>query len=505
MKRTISRRHLLRGTGVALALPWLEAMVPSSPVRAATPARVKRFLPIYLPNGATTLWWKTTGSGKGDAWQLSPLLSPFQPLKKKMLMIRQMGNFTWRQDLLTMSPAWTTYRERNDFCGVCRMPSGAYVLPSHSRAPSAMLNCIDGDQYRRSKGQDIATSPSNGETVDQLLARSVPAETAVASMQLGLFNGTGGLDDRHSAMSRNMSWSKDGTPLGKDLEPARVFDKLVAGGAGQGGGTTPDPEAERRRALDLSVLDGLKTSTTNLQKKLGTSDRGRLENYLTGVRELETKIQNVGKAPTTTTTNMCKTVTVPANVSDPLLRSRTMNDLIVMALQCDVTRIITYMLDNSRSDLVYSWVQRRDYDKAGATVGGTATSYHESQHQTGVSPDFASITRWHIEVVADLLTKMDAVQEASGGTILDNSFVMFGSDMHHGDHAAFDLPLLLFGSGGGVFRQDELVALPEAIEDIRQLRDLHFTVLNNYFQLGVKTFGTDMRNIANKPLTEILA
>jgi hypothetical protein len=176
----------------------------------------------------------------------------------------------------------------------------------------------------------------------------------------------------------------------------------------------------------------------------------------------------------------------------------------VMALQCDVTRVITYMLDNSRSDLVYSWVQRRDYENGGATVGGTATAYHESQHQTGTSPDFASITRWHIEAVADLLKKMDAVQEPSGGTILDNSLVMFCSDMHHGDHAAFDLPILLFGSGSGVFRQNEIVSLPETIEDIRQMRDLHFTILNDYFKLGVTRFGDDRRGIANRRIAEIL-
>jgi hypothetical protein len=498
MTRKLSRRHVLRGAaGVGLALPWLEAMFSSGPLRAATPTRLKRFLHVYFPNGATTLWWKTTGSGKGDAWHLSPLLSPFEPLKKKMLMIRQMGNFSWRQDLLTMNPAWTTYRERNDFCGVCRMPSGAFVVPSHSRAPSALLNCIDGDEYRRSHGQDIGTSPVNGETMDQLLARTLPKETALASVQLGLFNGNGGLDERHSAMSRNMSWSKDGTALGKDIEPARVFDKLVATGAGQtSAGAT---EADRRRALDLSVLDSLKTSTTNLQKRLGASDRARLDEYLTGVRELEVKVQNVTKPAAT-----CKAVTVPTNVTDAIVRSRAMNDLIVMALQCDVTRIVTYMLDNSRSDLVYSWVQRRDYENGGATVGGTATSYHESQHQSGVSPDFASITRWHIEATADLLTKMDAVQDASGGTLLDNSLVMFGSDMHHGDHAAFDLPLLLFGSGGGIFRQDELVSLPEGIEDIRQMRDLHFTILNDYFGLGLKSFGTDLRGIANQRIAQVL-
>jgi hypothetical protein len=498
MTRRLSRRHLLRGARVGLALPWLEAMIPSGPLRAATPTRINRFLHVYLPNGASTLWWKTTGSGKGDAWQLSPLLSPLQPVKKKMLMIRQMGNFTWRKDLLTMSPAWTTTRERNDFCGVCKMPSGAFIAPSHSRDPSALLNCIDGDEYRRSHGQDIANSAANGETVDQLLARSLPGQTALASMQLGLFNGNGGLDERHSAMSRNMSWSKDGTPLGKDIEPSRVFDKLVATGAGQSASTTA--EADRRRALDLSVLDALKASTTDLQKKLGASDRARLDDYLTGVRELEVKVQNVTRPAAT-----CQAVKVPANVTDAVVRSRAMNDLIVMALQCDVTRILTYMLDNSRSDLVYSWVQRRDYEKAGATVGGTATSYHESQHQTGTSPDFASITRWHIEAVADLLTKMDAVQEASGGTLLDNSLVMFGSDMHHGDHAAFDLPLLLFGSGGGTFRQDEMVSLPETIEDIRQMRDLHFTILNDYFKLAVASFGSDMRGIANQRIAEILA
>jgi len=500
MSRRLSRRHVLRGAGVALALPWLEAMGPSG-LRAATVAPIKRFMTVYFPNGASTLWWKTTGSGKGDAWKLSPLLSPFEPLKAKMMMIRQLGNFTWRSDLLTMNPAWTTYRERNDFCGVCRMPTGAFVTPSHSRCPSALLNCVDGDDYRKMHNQDIATSSANAETVDQLIARSLPQQTALRSMQLGLFNGTGGLDERHSAMSRNLSWSQQGTPLGKDLDPGMIFDKLVATGAGGGGDTTAAAEAERRRALDVSALDSLLQSTATLQQRLGKSDRDRLDGYLTGVRELEMTIKNVVTPPPG---GSCKAITRPGDVSDPMVRVRAMNDLIVMALQCDITRVLTYMLDNRRSDLVYSWVARRDYENGGATVGGTATSYHESQHQAGTSPDFASITRWHIEGVVDLLKKMDAITEPSGGTILDNSVVLFCSDMHHGDHAAFDLPVLLFGSGSGVFRQNEMVSLPEGIEDIRQFRDLHFTILNDYFKLNVASFGNDRRNIPNQRLTQIL-
>ncbi len=502
MKSRTSRRHVLRAAGVALALPWMESL--NAPLgHAADAAAPKRFIPVYFPNGASVLWWKTTGSGAGASWKLSPLLSAFEPVKKKMQLVRQLGNFSWRSDLLTMSPAWNTYRERNDFCGVCKMPAGAFVVPSHSRDPSALLNCIDGDTYRASRGQNAATSPLNGETVDQLLARSLPQATPIASMQLGLLDGIGSLDERHSAMSRNMSWSKEGTPLGKDLDPKRVFDRLVASGAGASN-ADPDAAAEaaRRRALDLSALDGLSSSATALQARLGKSDRERLDQFLTGVRELEVKVARV-PSDTTGGASSCTPITLPADMKANDTRAHVMNDLIVMALQCDVTRIITYMLDNSRSDLVYSWVPRRDWDKDGAAIGGSCTAYHESQHHTGISPDFASITRWHIEVAADLLKKLDAVEDAAGGSLLDNSLVMFASDMHHGDHASFDLPMALFG-GGGTFRQDQMVSLPEAIEDMRQLRDVYFTVLNAYFGLGVQSFGSDLRGVPNQLMTELL-
>jgi hypothetical protein len=153
-------------------------------------------------------------------------------------------------------------------------------------------------------------------------------------------------------------------------------------------------------------------------------------------------------------------------------------------------------------------VRRKDYENGGVEIGGTATAYHESQHQTGTSADFASITRWHIELVSDLLQKMDAVPDGVGeepmGSLLDNSLVQFSGGMHHGDHAVFDLPFALFGSGGGVFRQNELIHFPEAIEDIRQLRDIYFTILNNYFELGVDGFGDDMRGMPNQVASEIL-
>ena len=202
-------------------------------------------------------------------------------------------------------------------------------------------------------------------------------------MQLGLLDGTGGLDERHSAMSRNMSWSKEGTPLGKALDPKGVFDTLVATGAGQSNVSGDAAKlAERRRALDLSALDALKQETQQLQLRLGKSDRERLDQFLTGTRELEQRTSQV--ASMTTASKTCQAATVPTDLKAATTRAHVMNDLIVMALKCDVTRVIPYMLDNSRSDLVYNWVGRHDFEK-GTDLSGTATAYHESQHQTGVS------------------------------------------------------------------------------------------------------------------------
>jgi hypothetical protein len=230
---------------------------------------------------------------------------------------------------------------------------------------------------------------------------------------------------------------------------------------------------------------------------------------LNGVRELETTLSGEVQA-----TALCILPERPAPDVAPIdmtARARMMNDLLVLALQCDVTRIATYMLDNSRSDLAYSWVPRRDYESNPAGVeapgGGMCTNYHAAQSHAGISPDYASITRWHIEVAADLLAKLDAVPEGVGempaGTLLDNTLVQFSSAMHHGDHAAFDLPFLLFG-GGDVFRQNEIIMFPEAVEDMVQLRDLYYTILNSYFDLGEESFGQDMRGLANRTLEELL-
>jgi hypothetical protein len=501
MKTMISRRNVLRGAGIALTLPWMESLVPRE-ARGQAVAAPKRFIPIYFPNGAGLEWWDIVGTG--SAWMPGPMLKPLLPVKAKTLVIKNLGNYTWRRDLMTMMPAWYSAMPRVDLGTL--MPAGSYNLPSHSRQPGAMLTCVDTDGVKRDLGLDVLTSPVNSITADQVVAQKLAAKMAIPKgLQIGLLNGKGDFDQRNSVYSQNMSWSDAQTPMGKELDPLKIFNTLVSAGAVKAGQTT-DPvaaaEAAKRRALDKSALDSLTASATTLQMRMSTADRMHLDNFLTGVRDLEQRATAIAPAPTTAG---CTPIAQPASMPDGNVnanqRMAVMNDLIVMALQCDVTRVISYMLDNSRSDLVYSWVPRFDFTHNVPSTG-TAGDYHASQHGGLRNIDFASITNWHVGVAADLAKKMDAIQEGTG-TLLDNSLLMLFSDMHHGDHAGFDLPCALIG-GTGTFVHDQYVVLPEDAQMARQFRDLYFTIMNSYLQLGVTSFGDDLRKIPNAVIKEIL-
>ncbi|HTM46975.1 MAG TPA: DUF1552 domain-containing protein [Polyangiaceae bacterium] len=506
MKKMLSRRNVLRGAGVALALPWLESLAPRPARAQAAAAAPKRFVFIYMPGGAGIEWEDITGTGAGANWQLGSLHEPFVPMKSKMLMIRNLGNYTWRDGLTSINGgAWDATQPRDDYGTT--MPTAAYILPSHSRQPSALLNCIDGDKFRQDAGQDVTTSTYNAETADQLIVRSTDP-MPIPSMQLGLIDGSGAFDGRNSALSQNLSWSQAGTPLGKDSDPQKVFDNLVAGGATSAGAMS-DPAAAaaaaKRQALNQSVLDSLQEQVASLQPKLAAGDRARLDDFLTGVQQLETSITQVSHPVSTAG---CTVIAPPGSPTDFNVKAKAMNDLMVMALQCDVTRVVTYMMDHSRSEQDYTHVPKRSFPPGAPVVdvGGTCGNYHASQHGQPRGADFASICNWHIGNVADLVTKMDAIPEGTG-TMLDNSIVLFTSDMHHGDHACWDLPVAIFGSGGGTLRQDEHIVLPESPATAIQMRDLYFTIMNQYFGMNVASFGVDNRPgmPANALISQILA
>ncbi|HEX2732818.1 MAG TPA: DUF1552 domain-containing protein [Polyangiaceae bacterium] len=516
----MNRRTLLRGAGVCLALPWLESLLPRD-ARAQNSGSAQRFLICSFPNGAPTDWWETAPAFgtrvEGDDFQLPTGLQAFAPLKSKLLMVSRLGNYTHRQDQDSdnLDPA---------------------IEPSHARCMSAFTTCVDADQKARDAGvNDLGSAAINGISVDQLIAKVTGQQTAKASLQTGLGVKPGFFDGRSSAYNQAISWSAPDQPLMRSVNPKAVFDSLVQAGAmNSGGSTDADSEAiAARAATEQSVIDAVRDDANRLLERAGSDDKKVLEQYLDALRSIETDATRVGSSMGAT--GECSVIAEPGEVPEPPgpqqglsqgddgydheAHADVMNDLIVMALQCDVTRVITHMLDDARSEFEYRNIPAAVREQIGLEYReGSSLHYHASQHAQGnldrgtdggqyklvekSNRDFAAINCWLAGKVASLATRLDAIPDGDG-TLLDHTLMVFGSEMRTHDHKAFDLPLLLLG-GGGTFRANSHTAYAALGED-RQLRDLWFTILNAHFGLNVESFGEDARGVNNALLEEILA
>ncbi|MEM9452699.1 MAG: DUF1552 domain-containing protein [Myxococcota bacterium] len=482
----MSRRNVLRASsGACLALPFLASM-PSRGSAATGGAPAKRFLPIYFPNGASRHWW--TGldvSGVGDQWSLSPVLSPLQPLKSKVTHIRNLGNYTSMQD-------------------------NRQVEPSHARCSASYLTCVDAD----------ASDWRNGVSVDQVLVEQGGFETPIDSLQVGLGTLPGFFDGRPWHYNQSISWrASDGAyptePLRRVISPREIFEELIPWAEPSDPGTDPvDPRFRE------SILDEFLVESAALKQRLSRSDSLVVEQFETRVRELEIL---TGEMDMGNVTPGCVPIDdgLAFHVSDSdqelvgeasqngvvingveyqrEAHADVINQLIAMAFQCDLTRVVSYMLDDARSAFNYSHVTIEDF---GGSEG--SLNYHDgAQHNADpLNNAYASITQWMTQKTAELAMMLDAIPEGEG-TMLDNTLILFGSGMHSDDHDAAELPIVLIG-GGSTFRHDQNVVLP-AYPDDRQIRDLHYTILNEYFDVGVDSFGDDRNGTPNAVLSEILA
>jgi hypothetical protein len=297
------------------------------------------------------------------------------------------------------------------------------------------------------------------------------------------------------------------------MDPLKVFDAIVAAGAGTPPGTDPgmpDPEREKLRAVNKSVLDAVLENANRTRGLLGKGDQVRMDQFMDSVRETE-------KLATAVSGGIQKSGTACNSVDAPTLKASygmangggynkgahmdVMNDLIVMALTCDATRIISYMLEDERSEFVYDHVVQRSFSSTGSTDGngGKCGNYHGAQHGGDANNNFATINWWQSSKIAELCTKMDAVKEGDG-TLLDNSIVLYGSCMHGGNHHADDLPMALIGKGGGVFKTNQNVQFASELP----LRDVYFTIMNAYFGLNVASFGINTKGAPNRVVSELL-
>jgi len=492
MKKSLSRRTLLRGAGVALALPWMESLLPRGARAQAGNGLPKRYLPVFFPNGSASQWWTGTAAGEGAGWTLSPILEPLLALKDKVTVISGLQN-------------WSAFA-----------PTGPGVEPSHGRLPGAFLTGVSRDLVKDQLGSNA--EDINGISIDQVLAQNaaIGGLTPLASMQLGSSTIDSFCDGRPCSLSRSISWSDTFTPLYKKIDPAQVFNDIVAAAPteepmGTGGAPAgPSPEALKRAALNQSVLDAVIESAERTNTRLGGADKVKLDEFLTSVRAVEVKAIQVGSTlPSTLTCSQIAQPTLTASVGmqngmngyDKGAHTDIMNDLIVMAFQCDVTRIISYMLEDERSEFIYSHVTQRDFTDTSSTPGnGGCGEYHGLQHGGDANNGYASIIHWQASKMAELATKLQAIEESPGVSVLDNVIIMFASCMHGGNHDGNDLPVALIGGGNGILKTNQHVMFNE-----RQMRDLHLTVMNSYFGLNETDFGHSEIGTPISVINEILA
>ena len=409
MKKSISRRTALKGLGTAVALPFLDSLAVAAP--AAKPAGAlapKRLAFIYVPNGVNPHVW--TPKAEGKLAELTGTLAPLDPFKSHVNVLSGL--------------ACDKARANGDGPG------------DHARAMSAFLT---GRQARKTHGADIKV----GVSADQHVATAMRDTTRFPSLELGIERGlnAGNCDSGYScAYSANLSWRSESTPNAKECDPKAVFDRLFSG-------TDPKELAEARAKRELynkSVLDFVMEDAKDLGATLGSGDQKKLDEYLTSVREVEQQIQKAKAASKAAPPK--PNMQAPEPHDDKYWREHTqehtrlMCDLMVIAFQTDLTRVVTLPFANEGSN--------RSYRMIDVSEGHHELSHHGNDQKK--LDKIAKINKFHMEQFAYLVGKMKAVKEPNGTTLLDNVMLMYGSGNGDGNrHNHDDLPILLVGKGGG--------------------------------------------------------
>jgi hypothetical protein len=427
--RVISRRMVLRGLGASLALPWLEAMTPAiagtgAGKGAASPLRMAFF---YVPNGVHMPLWQPKEEGK--AFELPAILKPLEKRKDDLLVLTG----------LTQNKAFGNGDGPGD----------------HARSLATFLT---GAQAFKTDGANIHV----GVSVDQVAAQQIGKQTRFGSIELGIDRGgqSGNCDSGYScAYSSNISWRSPTTPTAKEINPRLVFERLFAADGGA--------NRARRDKYRLSILDFVNEDARRLNNRLGSTDRRKLDEYLTSVRELETRLARVeaGTPEETKAPAYPRPTGVPKDYAEHV---RLMFDLLVLAFQGDVTRIGTFVYANEGSTKSYSFI-------------GVPEGHHDLSHHAGDKKKHEKITTintFHIGLFAGFLDKLAAIKEGEG-SLLDHSMIVYGSGISDGNrHNHDDLPILMAGKANGTIKTGRHIVYPKT-----PLNNMYLSMLD---RLGVK-------------------
>ena len=393
-KKHLSRRTFLRGAGVTMALPFLESMVPAATPLAQTAAKSKtRFGAIYFPHGATMYKW--TPEKDGGDFEFSEILEPLKPFRDRINVISDLSH-----------------------------PSaygGGSATSNHTRSAAAFLS-----------GAQAKSGPQAylGVTIDQLAAQKIGQDTPLPSIELGIEDPSLSCGDGLSCAYRDtISWQSPTSPLPMQNNPQVVFERLF------GDGST-DAERRSRRQQSMSLLDSVMGEANSLQKRIPSTDRRRVDQYLNDVREIERRIERADQQVSGDLNVPPAPAGIPKDFEEHI---KLMFDLWVLAWQADITRITTLLMAKELSNAVYA-------------KSGVRDAFHILSHHSNLKENmdrFAVLNRYHVSTFTYLLGKLKAIPEGDGN-VLDHSIILYGSAMSDGNqHNHAPLPIILAGNASG--------------------------------------------------------
>ena len=408
----IPRRTFLRGLGTAMALPWLEAMAPTRLTAAAgggsSPLRMAF---VYVPNGVNMADW--TPQAEGADVELPFILNPLKPHQSDFQILSGLAH--------------RTADANGDGPG------------DHARASASFLT---GVQARKTAAVDIRA----GVSVDQIAAGKIGNLTRFPSLELSCDKGqqAGACDSGYScAYQFNLAWKSPTTPLPPEVDPRLVFERLFASG---NPGETKESRA-RRRQTQQSILDFVLEDARQLSGRLGATDRRKLDEYMTSVREIEQRIErseNFAEA----NPSYPKPEGIPSDYAQHI---RLMFDIMALAFQTDSTRVATFIMAHDGSN--------RSYPAIGVPDGHHDLSHHGGNKSK--KEKIARINQFHMQQFAAFLERLKSIREGER-TLLDNSMIVYGSGISDGDaHAHNDLPVILAGRGAGTLTPGRHVRFPK--------------------------------------------
>jgi hypothetical protein len=442
-KRAIPRRTILRGLGAAVALPLLDGMVPAFAAQRATAANpVRRLGIVYAPNGM--IMQQFTPKAEGTAFELTSTLEPLAPFRDQMIVLSGLAN-----------------KEAHPLAGEGNGP--------HARACGAFLT---GAHVRKTEGADVRS----GISVDQLVAQQLASETQLASLEMGLETSelVGACDAGYScAYEGTISWRTPTLPLPMENDPRAIFERLF----GDSGSTDSRARLARSRA-NRSLLDSVEEELARLRTTLGARDRSKLGEYLDAIRDVERRIQKAEEQ----SDRQLPLVQQPSGVPDSYEEfAKLMFDLQVLAYQCDLTRVITFMFGHEHSARTYPQI-------------GVADAHHPTSHHQG-NPErmakVAKINRYHVSLFAYYLDRLRATPEGDG-TLLDHTMLLYGAgisdpDIHDPEH----LPIVLLGGRSAQLKGGRHLVYPDG----QPISNLYLSLLDK-MNMPIERFGDSTGKIA---------